>query len=83
MQDKNELIFNTHKQKLLLHERKLENEVNSMNAKKQKKQFRWSANKKGNKLRDGAWRDGKNTQIVAQRAEDRAMREENAIENVV
>jgi hypothetical protein len=54
MQDKNELIFNTHKQKLLLHERKLENEVNSMNAKKQKKQFRWSANKKGNKLRDGA-----------------------------
>jgi hypothetical protein len=37
MQDKNELIFNTHNQKLLLHKRKLENEVSSMNAKKHKK----------------------------------------------
>jgi hypothetical protein len=54
MQDENELIFNTHKQKLLLHKRKLENEVSSMNAKKHKKQFCWSANEKGNELRDGA-----------------------------
>ena len=37
MQDENELIFNTHKQKLLLHKRKLEKEVSSMNAKKHKK----------------------------------------------
>ena len=48
-----------------------------------KKQFRWSANEEGNELRDGAWRDGKNTQIVARRAEGRAMHEENAIENAV
>jgi hypothetical protein len=37
MQDENELIFNTHKQKLLLHKRKLEKEISSMNAKKHKK----------------------------------------------
>ena len=33
MQDEHELIFNTHKQKLLLHKQQLENEISSMNAK--------------------------------------------------
>ena len=37
MQDEHELIFNTHKQKLLLHKRKLENEISSVNAKSNKK----------------------------------------------